>query len=781
MRSPPTSCATWTRRWRSPRCATRSRELRRRHFAAEVLLHQRLDALLLIAAGKEIVELGDGGLGRHVKSADRARALERAGRFVGAERHRALRTLRADREHRAVLEGLADDGQQRVPVAGDVARAEGLDDDAARSVANAMKDWAMDKGATHYTHWFQPMTGITAEKHDAFINPTGPTSVISDFRGKELIKGEPDASSFPSGGLRATFEARGYTAWDPTSLAFVKEKTLYIPTLFCSYDGSALDKKTPLLRSNDALNKAAVRLLNIMGYNIHKIKTTVGPEQEYFLIDEEMFKERLDLLVTGRTLFGAAPVKGQELDDHYFGSLSERVKAYMEEVDEELWKLGVYAKTEHKEVAPCQFELAPVFTSTNIANDQNQLTMEVLQKVASHHGLVCLLHEKPFDGVNGSGKHNNWSFCTEEGENILEPGDSPKDNIRFLTVLAAIIKGVDEYQDLLRISVASAGNDHRLGADEAPPAIISIYLGEELTAILEAIEAGNEYVDTIDRRLELGVSTLPPIAKDSTDRNRTSPFAFTGNKFEFRMLGSNLNISCPNTILNTIVAEELTQFADELECVKKEDMTKALIALIQKTLRNHKRIIFSGNGYSDDWKKEAQKRGLLELKTTADALPHYTDPKNLQLFEKHNVYSASELHARESILLTNYYQVVQIEAKTMAYMLRKQILPAIFSYEAKLAQIIQAKKSSGIEAPLEVKILKNINTPLELVSNHLDTLESLINKETTTEKQAARFAADELLPLMETIRQLTDLIETNVSKEDWPLPDYNDILFKSML
>lgn len=648
-------------------------------------------------------------------------------------------------------------------------------------VANAMKDWAMDKGATHYTHWFQPMTGITAEKHDAFINPTGPTSVISDFRGKELIKGEPDASSFPSGGLRATFEARGYTAWDPTSLAFVKEKTLYIPTLFCSYDGSALDKKTPLLRSNDALNKAAVRLLNIMGYNIHKIKTTVGPEQEYFLIDEDMFKERLDLLVTGRTLFGAAPVKGQELDDHYFGSLSERVKAYMEEVDEELWKLGVYAKTEHKEVAPCQFELAPVFTSTNIANDQNQLTMEVLQKVASHHGLVCLLHEKPFDGVNGSGKHNNWSFCTEEGENILEAGDSPKDNIRFLTVLAAIIKGVDEYQDLLRISVASAGNDHRLGADEAPPAIISIYLGEELTAILEAIEAGNEYVDTIDRKLELGVSTLPPIAKDSTDRNRTSPFAFTGNKFEFRMLGSNLNISCPNTILNTIVAEELTQFADELECVKQEDMTKALIALIQKTLKNHKRIIFSGNGYSDEWKKEAQKRGLLELKTTADALPHYTDPKNLQLFEKHNVYSASELHARESILLTNYYQVVQIEAKTMAYMLRKQILPAIFSYEAKLAQIIQAKKSSGIEAPLEVKILKNINTPLELVSNHLDTLESLINKETTTEKQAARFAADELLPLMETIRQLTDVIETNVSKEDWPLPDYNDILFKSML
>ena len=661
-----------------------------------------------------------------------------------------------------------------------------LDPEVADIVAHEMKEWALEKGATHFTHWFQPLTGITAEKHDAFIDPQGDGTTLLRFSGKELIKGEPDASSFPSGGLRATFEARGYTAWDCTSPAFIKETPhstiLCIPTAFCSYKGEALDKKTPLLRSMQALDVQAIRILRLFGNKTAKhVTTSVGAEQEYFLVDKGNFLKRKDLIFTGRTLFGAAPVKGQELDDHYFGSLSERVKAYMEEVDEELWKLGVYAKTEHKEVAPCQFELAPVFTSTNIANDQNQLTMEVLQKVASHHGLVCLLHEKPFDGVNGSGKHNNWSFCTEEGENILEPGDSPKDNIRFLTVLAAIIKGVDEYQDLLRISVASAGNDHRLGADEAPPAIISIYLGEELTAILEAIEAGNEYVDTIDRKLELGVSTLPPIAKDSTDRNRTSPFAFTGNKFEFRMLGSNLNISCPNTILNTIVAEELTQFADELECVKQEDMTKALIALIQKTLKNHKRIIFSGNGYSDEWKKEAQKRGLLELKTTADALPHYTDPKNLQLFEKHNVYSASELHARESILLTSYSQVVQIEAKTMAYMLRKQILPAIFSYEAKLAQIIQTKKSSGIDAPLEVKILKNINTPLELVSNHLDTLEVLINKETTTEKQAARFAADELLPLMETIRQLTDVIETNVSKEDWPLPDYNDILFKSML
>ena len=541
-------------------------------------------------------------------------------------------------------------------------RGKELPKEIADTVANAMKDWAMDKGATHYTHWFQPMTGITAEKHDAFINPTGPNSVISDFRGKELIKGEPDASSFPSGGLRATFEARGYTAWDPTSFAFVKEKTLYIPTLFCSYDGSSLDKKTPLLRSIDALDKAAVRLLNLMGYHTKKITITVGPEQEYFLIDENLFKQRLDLMVTGRTLFGAPPVKGQELDDHYFGNIDERVKAYMEEVDQELWKLGVFAKTEHKEVAPCQFELAPVFSSVNSANDQNQITMDVLKRVARHHGFVCLLHEKPFEGVNGSGKHNNWSFSTDSHENLLEPGDDPKDNIRFLTILAAIIKGVDEYQDLLRLSVASAGNDHRLGANEAPPAIISIYLGDELTAILEAIEQGKEYVENTNRKLELGVSSLPPISKDSTDRNRTSPFAFTGNKFEFRMLGSALNISCPNTILNTIVAEELTQFADELENYAPEQRTEHVISMIQKTLKEHKRILFSGNGYSEEWRQEAKKRGLQELKTTADALPHYTDPKNLAMFEKHKVYSANELHARENILLENYYQVVLIEA-----------------------------------------------------------------------------------------------------------------------
>ena len=646
-------------------------------------------------------------------------------------------------------------------------------------VANAMKDWAMEKGATHYTHWFQPMTGITAEKHDAFINPTGENSILSDFRGKELIKGQPDASSFPSGGLRATFEARGYTAWDPTSYAFVKDKTLYIPTLFCSYDGSALDKKTPLLRSIEALNDSAIRLFDLMGYNVKKINITVGPEQEYFLIDEKMYKQRIDLMVTGRTLFGCAPVKGQELDDHYFGNIDERVKAFMEEVDEELWKLGVFAKTEHKEVAPCQFEIAPVYTSTNLANDQNQLTMEVLQKCAKHHGFVCLLHEKPFDGINGSGKHNNWSFSTDEGENMLEPGDSPQDNIRFLTVLTAIIKAVDEYQDLLRISVASAGNDHRLGGNEAPPAIISIYLGEELTAILKAIEEGSEYVDQIDKKLELGLQVLPSLAKDSTDRNRTSPFAFTGNKFEFRMLGSNLNISCPNTILNTIVAEEFDQFSTELECYPEHKRTEALIQIIRRTLKEHNRICFSGNGYSDSWKEEAKRRGLLELKSTADALPHYTDPKNLSLFEKHNVYSPQELYARENILLLNYYQVIIIEAKTMVYMLRKEILPAIFDYEAKLAQIIQTKKACGIQAPMEEKILKQINEPLEIVSEHVGTLERLIETPLENEKVMARFACDELLPLMETIRTLTDLIEKNVSKSDWPLPDYNDILFKS--
>ena len=651
-------------------------------------------------------------------------------------------------------------------------------------VANAMKDWAMDKGATHYTHWFQPMTGITAEKHDAFINPTGPTSVISDFRGKELIKGEPDASSFPSGGLRATFEARGYTAWDPTSLAFVKEKTLYIPTLFCSYDGSALDKKTPLLRSNDALNKAAVRLLNIMGYNIHKIKTTVGPEQEYFLIDEEMFKNRLDLLVTGRTLFGAAPVKGQELDDHYFGSLSERVKAYMEEVDEELWKLGVYAKTEHKEVAPCQFELAPVFTSTNIANDQNQLTMEVLQKVASHHGLVCLLHEKPFDGVNGSGKHNNWSFCTEEGENILEPGDSPKDNIRFLTVLAAIIKGVDEYQDLLRISVASAGNDHRLGADEAPPAIISIYLGEELTAILEAIEAGNEYVDTIDRKLELGVSTLPPIAKDSTDRNRTSPFAFTGNKFEFRMPGSSASASTPVFMINTIVADILREYADYLE---KTDPTKHInkyiIKLIKERYPKHKRIIFNGNGYEQSWIEKAKELGLSNLKNTIEGIPVYIREETIALFERHKVLTRNELYSRFKIYSDRYNKQTNIEISTAIRMARNEIYPCISRYITNISQMINSvREALGEEQFIQydkehlIKVIGYKNQLKDTITELNEGLKTAVA--IPDEYERACYYNNELIPVLTRMRTIVDALELLIEKSVWPIPTYYDLLFR---
>ena len=646
-------------------------------------------------------------------------------------------------------------------------------------VANAMKDWAMDKGATHYTHWFQPMTGITAEKHDAFINPTGPTSVISDFRGKELIKGEPDASSFPSGGLRATFEARGYTAWDPTSLAFVKEKTLYIPTLFCSYDGSALDKKTPLLRSNDALNKAAVRLLNIMGYNIHKIKTTVGPEQEYFLIDEEMFKERLDLLVTGRTLFGAAPVKGQELDDHYFGSLSERVKAYMEEVDEELWKLGVYAKTEHKEVAPCQFELAPVFTSTNIANDQNQLTMEVLQKVASHHGLVCLLHEKPFDGVNGSGKHNNWSISTDTGVNLLEPGDTPAENAQFLLFLTAVIKAVDDYQDLLRVSVASAGNDHRLGANEAPPAIVSMFLGDELTEILKSIENGTTYIAKEKSPMEIGVRVLPKFFRDTTDRNRTSPFAFTGNKFEFRMLGSTFSIAGPNIILNTIVAEELRQFADTLE--KSSNFDEDLNTLIKNTIKDHNRIVFNGNNYSDDWIKEAESRGLLNLKTTPDALPYFVSSKNVDLFTKHHVFSESELYSRYEILLENYSKTLHIEALTMIDMTKKDIIPAVLEYQGEIARIANGKKQlmPNIQCYLEEELLNKISKLGNSLYSKLDDLEkSVLEAKTHTDPlDTAKYYRESVFINMQHLRGVVDELETLVSKKYWTLPSYGELLF----
>ncbi len=646
-------------------------------------------------------------------------------------------------------------------------------------VANAMKDWAMDKGATHYTHWFQPMTGITAEKHDAFINPTGPNTVISDFRGKELIKGEPDASSFPSGGLRATFEARGYTAWDPTSYAFVKEKTLYIPTLFCSYDGSALDKKTPLLRSIDALNTSAVRLLNLMGYDTKKINITVGPEQEYFLIDEAMYKQRLDLMVTGRTLFGAPPVKGQELDDHYFGNINERVKAYMEEVDEELWKLGVFAKTEHKEVAPCQFELAPVYTSTNQANDQNQLTMEILQRCATRHGFVCLLHEKPFEGINGSGKHNNWSFTTDEGENVLEPGDSPQDNIRFLTMLAAIIKGVDEHQDLLRLAVATAGNDHRLGANEAPPAIISIFLGDELTAVLESIENDTTYDGVGKELMKIGADVLPKFTKDTTDRNRTSPFAFTGNKFEFRMPGSALSVAQPNIMLNTVIADVLCDFANELE--NADDFESALHALIQRTLKQHKRIVFNGNGYDDAWVEEAKRRGLLNLKTTVDALPYSILPENIALFERQGVLRRDEIVSRYEIMMEEYTKVLNIEALTMIDMAKKQILPAIVRFEKELADTIVLKRAvlETLPSSYETGTLEAISTAMEQAFAALKALEVKVAElhQIDDFELAAAFVRDVIIPAMDSLRAPCDQLEMLTDTELWPFPTYGKLLF----
>ncbi len=646
----------------------------------------------------------------------------------------------------------------------------------ADQVAKAMKEWAVDQGATHYTHWFQPMTGITAEKHDAFIRPNGPASVISDFRGKELITSEPDASSFPNGGIRSTFEARGYTAWDPTSFAFVRDKTLYIPTLFVSYDGLALDKKTPLLRSIDALSRSASKLLELMGYEVQSISTSVGPEQEYFLVSEDMYQKRLDLQITGRTLFGAPSVKGQELDDHYFGSIPENVKAFMEEADEELWKLGVYAKTEHKEVAPCQFELAPVYSAANLANDQNQLTMEMLQRAARHHGLVCLLHEKPFEGINGSGKHNNWSFSLNGSENLLEPGDSPQDNLRFLLILAAIIKGVDEYQDLLRLSVASAGNDHRLGGHEAPPAIVSIYLGDELSAILQAIADQKDYVPHSDQALELGVSVLPELPKDTSDRNRTSPFAFTGNKFEFRMLGSSLNISCPNVILNTIVAEELDQFTHELESWPQEQMTERIIGLIRRTLLEHERICFSGDGYHPSWSEEAARRGLLNFATTPEALVHYTDPKNLSLFTRHNIYTPQELHARQAILFTNYEHLVSIEARTMLYMLNKQILPAVDGWQAELTSLALSKKQLSLTPSREVRLLEKVQTSLEAMESAMESLEAGLQAVPENPRDSAFYAAETLLPLMEKLRAETDRLEVIVPKEIWPLPDYSEIL-----
>ena len=657
-----------------------------------------------------------------------------------------------------------------------------LDITVANAVANAMKDWAIEKGATHYTHWFQPMTGITAEKHDSFISPTADGRIIMEFSGKELIKGEPDASSFPSGGLRATFEARGYTAWDPTSYAFIKDHSLYIPTAFCSYGGEVLDKKTPLLRSMEALSAQAVRILRLFGDSTTKrVITTVGPEQEYFLVDKKLYDERPDLIYTGRTLFGARAPKGQELEDHYFGAIKPRIAAFMQELDEELWKLGVLAKTKHNEVAPAQHELAPIFSTTNVATDHNQLTMETMKNVALRHGLVCLLHEKPFAGVNGSGKHNNWSISTDTGKNLLEPGKLPQENAQFLLFLAAVIKGVDEYQDLLRISVASAGNDHRLGANEAPPAIISIFLGDELTAILHAIETGTVYGGTLRVNMEIGVNVLPSFTKDTTDRNRTSPFAFTGNKFEFRSLGSQLNIACPNIMLNTIIADELEQFADELE--GKEDFNGALNALIKRVIKEHKRIIFNGDGYADAWKAEAAKRGLTNLPTTVDALPHYTDEKNVKLFTKHKIYTEVEMQSRQDIILETYAKTINIEALTASDMVKRDILPAVSSYVAELASGVATKKAISDDIPCEAEldIIKRLSGLQDCAYKKLAALDNAIIgvKEVGEDPiEVATYYKDSVITAMTELRAVVDEMETLVSSDYWPYPSYGDLMFR---
>ena len=655
-----------------------------------------------------------------------------------------------------------------------------LDINVANVVANAMKDWAVEHGATHYTHWFQPMTGITAEKHDSFISPTSNGKVIMEFSGKELIKGEPDASSFPSGGLRATFEARGYTAWDPTSYAFIKDGSLYIPTAFCSYSGEVLDKKTPLLRSMEAISEQAVRVLRLFGNtSVRRVNTTVGPEQEYFLVDKKYYEAREDLVFTGRTLFGAKPPKGQELEDHYFGVIKPRVSAFMKELDEELWKLGVYAKTKHNEVAPAQHELAPIFTTTNIASDHNQLTMEMMKKIAERHGLVCLLHEKPFAGVNGSGKHNNWSISTDKGQNLLDPGTTPYENAQFLLFLVAVIKAVDEYQDLLRISVASAGNDHRLGANEAPPAIVSMFVGEELEEVLDAIEKGTDYKGGEKQTMEIGVHVLPNFPKDTTDRNRTSPFAFTGNKFEFRMLGSNQSISGPNIVLNTIVAEELKQFADELEGA--EDFTKALNDLIRKTIKEHKRIIFNGDGYAESWQIEAEKRGLLNYKTTVEALPHFIDQKNIDLFTSHNVFTEKEMISRTEILLETYSKTINIEALTLNDMVKKQLLPALSTYTADLAAALAAKTAvvDGIDVSMEESELKELSA----AQGKLYALSCKLDKELAEVPggealETATYYRDVIFAEMQGMREVIDAAEEKVSSDVWPVPTYADIIFR---
>ena len=656
-----------------------------------------------------------------------------------------------------------------------------LDSSVADVVAEEMKEWAVSKGATHYTHWFQPLTGITAEKHDSFISPSPNGGVIMEFSGKELIKGEPDASSFPSGGLRATFEARGYTAWDPTSYAFIKGKTLCIPTAFCSYGGEALDKKTPLLRSMKALNKQALRILRLFGNNkVSYVTTSVGPEQEYFLITKEMYDQRKDLQFTGRTLFGARPPKGQEMDDHYFGVIKPRVAAYMDDLNKELWKLGIFAKTQHNEVAPAQHELAPIYTTTNIATDHNQLTMEMMQKVAARHGLVCLLHEKPFAGVNGSGKHNNWSISTDTGVNLLSPGETPYENAQFLLFLCAVIKAVDDYQDLLRLSVATAGNDHRLGANEAPPAVVSMFLGDELNGVLEAIEKDIPYAGAEKTQMKLGVDVLPKFNRDTTDRNRTSPFAFTGNKFEFRMLGSSNSIACANMMLNSAVAESLKIYADRLESA--EDFEETLHEMIQKTIKDHKRIIFNGNGYDDKWIKEATEvRGLLNYPTTPDCMPHLLDEKNVRMLTSHKVFSKAELESRCEIMLENYCKTIVIEANTMVDMAKREIIPAVEAYVMELAKTISLKKSVNemLACQYENSLIKRLSSLTDQMAFQTDALENALIKIQDAEdiEEQACELRDTVLTRMQELRIVCDEAETVTAKKYWPFPTYGDLLF----
>ena len=657
-----------------------------------------------------------------------------------------------------------------------------LELDVANSVAVAMKEWATENGATHYTHWFQPMTNVTAEKHDSFISPTGDGQVIMDFSGKELVKGEPDASSFPSGGLRATFEARGYTAWDPTSPAFIKDGTLYIPTAFCSYSGEALDKKTPLLRSMETLDKEATNLLHIMGNKeVRHVNTTVGPEQEYFLVDKELYKQRKDLVFCGRTLIGAPAPKGQEMEDHYFGALKPRVAAYMHDLDVELWKLGIPAKTKHNEVAPAQHELAPVFDTTNVAVDHNQLTMEVMKKVADKHDLVCLLHEKPFEGINGSGKHNNWSMITDTGVNILDPGKTPAENTQFLIFLTAVIKAVDEYADVLRISVASAGNDHRLGANEAPPAVVSVFLGDELTEVLKSIENDEYFAGSRAVQMDIGAKVLPHFVKDNTDRNRTSPFAFTGNKFEFRMLGSEASVANPNIILNTAVAECVHQFAEQLKDVPDDKMDDAIHELIRKTITDHKRVIFNGNGYTDEWIEEAEKRGLYNLKSTPDALPQWIADKNIELFTKYHIFTKEEIESRYEIWLETYSKILNIESNTMVEMVQKDFLPSVFAYIDKIAATAVAKKSvvADVSTASEGKLIKELSQLADEISTGLDTLKADTAKALATEDPLANAKAYQTVVLsdMETLRKSVDAAEVLIPDALLPYPTYDKLLF----